>query len=44
MLGAVSVALDRWRESDGERDLLGLLDEALDALAAAMRELSPASP
>jgi AcrR family transcriptional regulator len=44
MVGAVSIALDRWQESDGERDLLDLIDEALDALAAAMRELSPASP
>jgi len=44
MLGAVAIALDHWQESDGKRDLIGLIDEALDSLAAAMRELSPASP
>jgi len=44
MLGAVAIALDHWQESDGKRDLIGLIDDALDSLAAAMRELSPASP
>ena len=44
MLGAVSIALDHWQESDGKRDLIGVIDETLDTLAAAMRELSPASP
>jgi hypothetical protein len=38
------IALDHWQESDGKRDLIGLIDEALDSLAAAMRELSPACP
>jgi hypothetical protein len=37
MLGAVAIALDHWEESDGKRDLIGLIDEALDSLAAAMR-------
>ena len=44
MLGAGSIALDHWQESDGKRDLIGVIDEALDSLAAAMRELSPAFP
>jgi len=44
MLGAVSIALDYWQESDGKRDLIGVIDEALDSLAAAMGELTPASP
>ena len=44
MLSAVAIALDHWQESDGKRDLVGLIDEALDSLAAAMRELSPGSP
>jgi AcrR family transcriptional regulator len=39
LLGAVSVALDLWQKSDGKRDLLALLDQAVDALAEGMREL-----
>jgi AcrR family transcriptional regulator len=39
LLAAVWVALDLWQKSDGKRDLLALLDEAVDALAKGMREL-----
>jgi AcrR family transcriptional regulator len=36
---AINVALDAWVKDDGKSDLPALLDQALDSLAAAMREL-----
>jgi hypothetical protein len=41
LLAAVFVALDLWQQDGGKHDLLALLDEATDALAAGMRELQP---
>ena len=41
LLAAVSAALDRWQESDGKADLLGLLDRATDALVEGVRDLEP---
>jgi hypothetical protein len=38
----VSAALDRW-QSDGKTDLLGLLDQATDALVEGVRELRPST-
>jgi hypothetical protein len=35
------VVLDEWVKRDGKSDPLALLDEALDSLAAGMRELQP---
>jgi AcrR family transcriptional regulator len=43
LLAAVSAALDRWQESDGKTDLLGLLDQATDALVEGVRELQPST-
>jgi AcrR family transcriptional regulator len=37
----VMVVLDEWVKRDGKSDPLALLDEALDSLAAGMRELQP---
>jgi AcrR family transcriptional regulator len=36
---AINVALEAWVKDDGRSDLLMLLDQALDALAAGMRQL-----
>jgi hypothetical protein len=41
LLAAVFVALDLWQRDGGKNDLLALLDQATDALAAGMRELQP---
>ena len=41
LFGAVTVALDLWQNDGGKSDLLGLLDQATDALAKGMRELRP---
>jgi AcrR family transcriptional regulator len=41
LLAAVSVALEVWQSDDGKSDLLALLDQATDALAASMSELEP---
>ena len=35
LLAAVSVALEVWQSDDGKGDLLALLDQATEALAAA---------
>jgi AcrR family transcriptional regulator len=43
LLAAVTVALDLWQRDDGKRDLLDLLDQATDTLAAGMRELELSS-
>jgi AcrR family transcriptional regulator len=40
---AILVALEAWVSDNGESDLIALLDRALDALAAGMRELAPLS-
>jgi AcrR family transcriptional regulator len=40
LIAAVAVALDRWHKGGGEGDLLALIDEAIDALADGMSELS----
>jgi AcrR family transcriptional regulator len=39
LLAAVFVALDLWQKDSGKRDLLALLDHAVDALADGMSEL-----
>jgi hypothetical protein len=39
LFAAASVALDLWQKDDGKNDLLGLLDQATDALAEGMSEL-----
>jgi AcrR family transcriptional regulator len=39
LLGAISVALDRWQGDDGKSDLLALIDRATDALAEGALEL-----
>jgi hypothetical protein len=39
LLAAVIVAIDVWQQDGGKDDLLALLDQATDALAAGMREL-----
>ncbi len=39
LLAAVFVALDLWQKDDGKSDLLALLDQSTDALAAGMRDL-----
>ena len=39
LLAAVSVALEVWQSDDGRSDLLALLDQATEALAASMSEL-----
>jgi MftR C-terminal domain len=41
LFAAVFVALDLWQRDGGKNDLLTLLDQATDALAAGMRELQP---
>jgi hypothetical protein len=41
LLAAVSVALEAWQSDDGRSDLLALLDQATEALAASMSELGP---
>jgi len=41
LLAAVYVALDLWQQDGGKHDLLALLDQATDALAAGMHELQP---
>ena len=41
LLAAVIVAIDVWQQNGGKDDLLALLDQATDALAAGMRELQP---
>jgi AcrR family transcriptional regulator len=43
MLAAVFVALDAWQRDGGKADLLALLDQATDALAAGARHLSTTS-
>ena len=43
LLAAVSAALDRWQQSDGKTDLLGLLDQATDALVEGVRQLQPST-
>jgi AcrR family transcriptional regulator len=43
LLGAVSVALDRWQKDGGRSDLLALLDRATDALGASARDLAAKS-
>jgi AcrR family transcriptional regulator len=40
---AVMVALDAWQRDDGSRDLLALVDQAIDALAEGARELNPST-
>jgi len=42
LLAAVTVALDRWQKGGGKGDLLALVDEAIDVLAAELHELEPA--
>jgi AcrR family transcriptional regulator len=44
LLGAVSVALDRWQKDEGRSDLLALLDRATDALGASARDLAAKLP
>lgn len=39
IIGAVTVALEEWQRGGGESDLLGLVDQAFDALAHGMGEL-----
>jgi len=39
LLAAVFVALDLWQRADGNGDLLGFLDQAIDTLAEGVREL-----
>jgi hypothetical protein len=42
--GAAAVlAVDAWQRDDGKADLLALVDHAIDALAAGLRELAPSS-
>jgi AcrR family transcriptional regulator len=41
IMHAAAVALDRWQRDGGRSDILAIFDEAVDALAAAMRELKP---
>src|SRR5262245_17603407 len=41
LLAAVIVAIDVWQQGGGKDDLLAILDQATDALAAGMRELQP---
>src|SRR5499426_1779576 len=41
LLAAVIVAIDVWQQNGGKDDLLAILDQATDALAAGMRELQP---
>jgi hypothetical protein len=36
---AITVALEAWVRDDGKGDLLALLDRAIDALVAGLREL-----
>jgi AcrR family transcriptional regulator len=39
LTSTIIVALDAWVRDDGKRDLMALLDEAMTALAAGLREL-----
>src|SRR5262245_6679733 len=41
LVAAVTVALDEWERDDGKSDLLTLVDEAFEALAAGARGLQP---
>jgi len=41
LLAAVRAALDQWQRDDGKSDLLGLVDDAMDALAEGVRGLEP---
>jgi AcrR family transcriptional regulator len=41
LIAAVSVALDRWQQDNGNSDLLALLDQTIDALANGIGELQP---
>jgi len=41
LLAAVRAALDQWQRDDGRSDLLGLVDDAMDALAEGARGLAP---
>lgn len=43
IMNAAAVAMDRWQRDGGTGDLVALFDEAVDALAAAMRQLRPAA-
>jgi len=43
ILNAAAVAMDCWQRDGGTGDLVTLFDEAVDALAAAMRQLRPAA-
>ena len=42
IMNAASVAMDRWQRDGGTGDLVALFDAAVDALAAALRQLRPA--
>lgn len=44
LLDAAGAALDTWQRSDGNKDLLVLLDHATDALIDGVAELRPAGP
>jgi AcrR family transcriptional regulator len=41
---AAAVALERWQAGGGKGDILVLFDQAVDALAAGMRDLRPVQP
>lgn len=43
IMNAAAVAMDRWQRDGGTGDLVAMFDEAVDALAAAMRQLRPAA-
>jgi AcrR family transcriptional regulator len=43
IMNAAAVAMDRWQRDGGTGDLVALFDEAVNALAAAMRQLRPAA-
>ena len=43
LVDAARAAFDRWQRADGKADLLGLLDEAADALIAGVSELEASS-
>jgi len=43
IMNAAAVAMDCWQRDGGTGDLVALFDEAVDALAAAMRQLRPAA-
>lgn len=43
IMNAAAVAMDRWQRDGGTGDIVALFDEAVDALAAAMRQLRPAA-